>query len=154
MKRTFVFVFIVFLLTFTRVSNALVHIDSVIINPPSPGPLETISVVTDGWSGTNFIGVDYTDFLQIDHSLELDIYCSVGLLTIVDSFHHTELLETFSPGDYDLTVRTFSSLGGNPYEYGDTFVTSFTVIPEPTTFLLLGFGAVMLRRKTQLPHNS
>jgi len=145
MKNGFICVTIVLLMG--QSASASVSISGVSIIPPDPTPSNRITIDVWGMSSYNFAGLDMTQFTAVNHDLKLDIYCAEGSLPIFDNWSHSERVGRFSAGSYELTVRAYSA-DKPSYEYvlNDTYQTSFTVIPEPTTILLLGLGAVMLRR--------
>lgn len=76
------------------------------------------------------------------NSISVDVYADVtckGICpTVVDNLTEIVPLGTFSPGTYDFSVTSY-------HVGGDTVVNgSFTVVPEPSTALLLRFGLVAL----------
>ena len=109
--------------------------------PAFPSDILTVGVAGDLWA-TNHI-VENTNFSQTDNILTLDMYWGIeGFgMPVVLPYTYWEPIGVFSSGDYILNVNSY--FWGN-YDFG---TTSFTVIPEPTTLLLLGLGAVMVRRK-------
>jgi hypothetical protein len=95
-----------------------------------------------------------SDFEQSGMSLQLDFYfyedgMGWGYPIGSPSFL-SEPIGGLNNGLYDLNVRAYVS--PNPIalvmpELSDEYSMSFQVIPEPTMLLLLGAGAVMIRKK-------
>ncbi len=117
-------------------------ITDVSVLPGNPIDIDLISIFVSGEeSGDIYVDSSY---FQIDgSSLSLDIYLESGFLPVVTPWSHSEDIGTLSVGIYGLTVNTF--IDSNPV-YDDTFNTSFEVVPEPTTFLLISAGILCLRR--------
>ncbi len=118
-------------------------ISSVTVFPESPFPSAIVTVRVDGDLWATNVFIEQTNFSQTDNILTLDMYWGfegIGL-PVVLPYTYWEPIGMFANGEYILNVNSF--FWGN-YDFG---TTSFTVIPEPTTLLLLGLGAVMVRRK-------
>ena len=96
-------------------------------------------------SGVENFSINISDsLLTVDNtSIELDIYLQEGMLPVVTQWSHSEELGLLSIGIYDLTVNTINEM--EP-DFDDTYYTSFEVIPEPTTALLLGSAFIILRK--------
>lgn len=140
MKRKIVKVItLTIIMCFSTSVNAT--ITDVSIVPSLPTPLDVISIDISGEESTGDVSVAGTDFRQDGVLLELDIFLDVGVFQVVTPWSHTENIGTLPVGRYDLTVRTLED-GIETY----TYPTSFEVVPEPTTILLLGIGAIVIRR--------
>ena len=146
-SRTKLLTILVVLVVFVAivcVTDSSASITDVNIIPSQPTPLDVISIVTFGVEGSGPVLVTDTDFRQDDTLLELDIYLSIGPFTVVTPWSHQEDIGTLPVGTYDLAVNTIVEL--EPI-YNDTFSTSFEVVPEPTAFLMLGLGGLVLRKR-------
>ena len=120
-------------------------ITDVYIIPEEPLPDEIITIYASGYASSAGPQVDYTEFSATGTSLSLDMFFLWGILPVVTSWSYSEEILPLAPGDYTLTLQSF----GPPYApyYGrleDTYITSFTVVPEPATVVLLGMGGVLL----------
>jgi hypothetical protein len=124
--------------------NSEAVIGYVDIIPGEPTINDEISIFVSG--GEPYGPVDITDsiFNINGKSLGLDLYLDVGFLTVVTPWTHSEEIGFFPAGTYNLTVNTFDE--SRPI-HNDTFETSFTVIPEPTSFILVTLGSIIIRTK-------
>ncbi len=117
-------------------------ITNVDILPEEPTEIDLITIFVSG--GEPYSGVLITDsiFNIEDSLLELDLFLTVGVITVPTSWTYLEDIGTLAIGNYDLTVNTF-------FEFepilNDTFYTTFEVVPEPTTVLFLALGMAMVR---------
>jgi hypothetical protein len=130
---------LVFIVVVTSASvNAT--ITDVSIVPSLPTPLDVISIDISGVESTGPVFITDTDFRQDGTLLELDIFLDVGFAAVVTPWSHTENIGTLSAGLYDLTVRTVEDS-----VVSDTYSTSFEVVPEPATLILLALGSLISR---------
>lgn len=151
---------ITMVLTVVIITSASVEAGSITITDVSRDPL--LPTVFDSITIKTFIDFDLiaypqmvfdtSDFEQSGMSLQLDLHFyedGMGMGTPLV----TPLLEPIgmlTEGFYDLTVRAYVS--PDPISMvlpslSDEYFTSFQVIPEPTTLLLLGFAALGLLKK-------
>ena len=122
------------------------YITDVTIQPEAPTTTDFLSVLVSGEENFNISVSDY--FLTIDETLlELDIHLQEGMMPVVTPWSHTEGVGILPVGTYDLTVNTW--IASSP-TFNDTYYTSFEVVPEPTTLLLISTGILCLRRKKSL----
>jgi len=118
-------------------------ITDVVIQPATPTLNDDISLLIDGVEsgGVAIVGYSFT----IDGaSIELDIDFQETVLTVVTPWSHSENIGLLPIGTYDITVNALFNF--NP-SLNDTYLTSFEVVPEPTTLALLGLGGLFSRRR-------
>ncbi len=116
-------------------------ITDISIQPATPTFNDDISVLVSGVESSSMGIVDSS--LTVDNtSIELDIYLQEGMLPVVTPWTHSENIGMLAIGTYDLMVNTIYAP-----DVSDTFTTSFEVVPEPATLLLLAMGGLMMRRK-------
>jgi len=120
-------------------------ITDVSITPQQPMLEDAITIVTFGVESYGGVEIIDSDFQMEGTSLELDIFINVGLLDELTPWSHSEIIGTLPANSYDLTV-TLDAYYGSHTEI-DTYSTSFTVVPEPATVLLLVMGTVWVRAK-------
>ena len=112
--------------------------------PAFPSDILTVGVDGDLWA-TNHI-IEYTNFSQADNILTLDMYWGyegIGM-PVVLPYSYWESIGMFSSGDYILNVNSY--FWGN-YDFE---TTSFTVIPEPCSFVLFSLGGLVLLRRVSI----
>jgi len=153
---------ITMVLTVAIITSASVEAGSITITDVSPDPL--LPTVFDSITITTFIdfdsiaypqmAFDTSNFEQSGMSLQLDLYFyedGMGMVTPIVS-PLLEPIGMLTEGFYDLTVRAYVSpdpIAMVMPSLSDEYITSFQVIPEPTTLLLLGFGTLgLLKRRT------
>lgn len=153
---------ITIVLTVVITTSASVEAGSITITDVSRDPL--LPTVFDSITIKTFIDFDLiaypqmvfdnSNFEQSGMSLQLDLHFyedGMGMGTPIVS-PLLEPIGMLTEGFYDLTVRAYVS--PDPISLvmpwlSDEYFTSFQVIPEPTTLLLLVFGALgLLKRHT------
>lgn len=146
---------VIVMATSVSVEAGPVTITDVTIDPPLPMESAPITINTF----IHFNSIAYPEmvfansyFDQTDMSLQLDVHFYEdgmgGGTPIVSPL--LEPIGMLTEGLYDLNVRAYVS--PDPISLvmptlSDEYSMSFQVIPEPTMFLLLGAGAVMIRKK-------
>jgi hypothetical protein len=124
------------------VTDSSASITDVNILPSLPTQLDAISIVTFGIEGWGAVFVTDSAFSSEDSSLNLDIYLDVGFAAVITPWSHIENIGTLPIGFYGLTVRTWEESIET-----DIYSTSFEVVPEPVTILLLATGTFGILRK-------
>ncbi len=119
-------------------------ITDVDILPEVPTTFDVITIFTEGLSGSGPVEIGDTNFTMNGTNLELDIEVHAGFLTVMTPWVHSENIGPLPLGIYDLTVNAIYAP-----DVTDTFTTSFEVVPEPTTLLLLLGGIPVLRKRNR-----
>ena len=127
---------------------AWIPIYDVHVEPNVPDDTDSITVVASGQIGYLGIPIVDTDLHIAGTSVQLDIFFlfqGIGL-PVVDSWDHSEAIGTLAEDTYSLTVRTFGLPGPT---FADQYTTSFDVVPEPASavLVLLGFSGLLRRRR-------
>ena len=143
MKKLIIFLSLASAILSFGVNVAQAGIDDVEINPLIPNQFDSIEIITNGVESSS-ISLGETIFTKNGADLQLDIHIDVGFLTVITPWSHTETIGTLSPGIYNLTVNSIRDL--EP-QFNDTFETSFEVVPEPTSLLLLALAGAKLCSK-------
>jgi hypothetical protein len=152
MKQLLLIAVVVMTILCSPKKTAGVWIEDVHTEPNQPTDVDIITIVASGKAGAGPVWIDDSVFRMEDTSLELDIFFTLGFYGMITPWTYSEIIGTLPANDYDLTVRgyNYDELAGN-YFLSDTYLTGFTVVPEPATLLLLTMGAVWIRagkRKT------
>lgn len=135
-------VFVVILMMGTDSVKAT--ITDVSILPEEPTIIDPLTIAVSGVEDAGPISITGSNFLMEDSSLELDIFISMDFFFETTPWSHSEIIGTLPADYYNLTVNAHYS---GPYTGTDTYLTSFTVVPEPATALLLAIGMVQIRLK-------
>ncbi len=143
-KKIILLVIIMILSISVFVLSAQASITNVSIQPVSPIFNDDISLVISGMESSGAVLINDSVFVVNDFALELTLDMFVGGYTVMSQWSHTEDIGKLSIGTYDLTVNMSVDL--NP-SLNDTFTTSFEVVPEPSSLLLLSLGGVLLRTR-------
>ena len=140
--RTKILISVIVLLIGIFVLPAQASITSVAVQPEIPTINDDISLLISGVESGSMEIVD-TSLIINEMLLELDIYIRYGMLPVVTPWSHSENIGMLPIGTYDLTVSMF--VESRP-DLDDTFTTSFEVVPEPGTMILLGLGGLLIRK--------
>ena len=130
-------------------------VDGINIEPDGPTYIDLIEITTHGWIGyALYIDFLYSDSYISEISIDLDFYFydsnPDGIkLPVACEWDSAVNIGTLSAGIYDVSSRAWviEDLICPEPRLADTYSTSLTVVPEPATLLLFGFGTVILRRK-------
>lgn len=142
MKTKIITIIAAAVLVFVYITNsAKAVITDVEITPEEPTMEDIITIVTFGIEGIGPVEVTDSVFNITDKEIVLDISLDVGFLQVLTPWSHSEDIGTLPVGTYDLTVRTIVYS-----DVIDSYFTTFQVVPEPGTALLLCFGMACVRQ--------
>jgi len=145
MKRKIVIVLTLTIIIYFSTSAVATTAWIVTVDMSPQEPLETDIITFDiaGQASSWPSEVGYDEFTQNGMSLQLDLYVDMGSLTMISDWTYEKQIGTLSAGTYSLEVRAFDNYDNTlQYTYPDPVY--FTVVPEPTTVVLLGIGGVLL----------
>ncbi len=148
MKIKIFIIFAVLLIFVCQASATSVWISNVDVIPSQPFDTDLVTFSVSGMAANWSSNVEYEQFLQDGTSLQLDLYVNMGIVPTISSWTHSTEIQPLVPATYNLEVRALD------YRFGtlqDTRTIDFTVVPEPGTLAILGFGLpffrAFLRRK-------
>lgn len=143
MKRLIVKVIaLTIMMCFSTSAATTVWIDSVNVIPEQPLEIDLITFDIAGRASSWPSEVEYDQFTQDGTLLQLDLYVDMGFGTMISNWTHSKPISPLSAETYTLKVQAFD------YQLGtlqDTYTVDFTVVPEPTTFVLFGLGLLIVR---------
>jgi hypothetical protein len=133
-------------MVFQGVAMAIIWIDSVNVVPAQPLEIDVITFnISGGASGTPS-QVEYSQLLQNETSLQLDLYVNVGVFQALSPWTYSKQISPLPPEVYNLQVRAFDNYYGT---LQDTYTMDFTVVPEPATLAIFGFALPIFRYFTR-----
>ena len=134
MRRKILFTLIV-MFAFNGIT--LANIVDVQISPVIPKISDEITINIFGREGSGPVSIDGSYFERQGTILQLDIFLNVGFFAVMTPWSHSQNIGTLPAGTYNLTVKTYELPN-----LTNTYSTSFEVVPEPSTILLLALGAL------------
>lgn len=119
-----------------------IRIDSVDVIPNQPLNTDLITFNISGQTGYIGSHVEYDQFLQDGTDLQLDLYFDIPMLPVVANWTYSKQIQPLGANNYTLEVRAFNYYNGL---LQDTYITDFSVVPEPATFVFLAIGLPVVR---------
>ena len=124
-------------------------ITDVYIMPEVPAVEDVITIFASGQASSRPVWITDSNLYLEGTSLELDIFFELGPFQMITPWSYSEEIGMLPAKTYELTVRTFEV----PYPDSgptDTYTTTFTVVPEPTSILLLSMGIVGVQARCRI----
>ena len=119
-------------------------IGDVTIQPSAPTEADNISFDIVGAEASGDVNISEVIYNLDNNHVTLDLSMELGPFFAITPWSYTYDIGTLPAGIYDVTVNTI--VVNNP-STNSTFDTSFEVVPEPTTLLLVSAGLCFLRKK-------
>ena len=142
-KRIGIPIFLAVLFIFVcQVLAGAIRIDSDEVIPNQPLNTDLITFNISGVTGYIGSHVEYSQFLQNETALQLDLYFEIPMSPVVGNWTYPLQISSLEANNYTLEVRAFRYDSGT---LQDTYTTEFTVTPEPGTFVLLAIGLPIIR---------
>ena len=132
-------------ITDVEISANFASIIDVIVIPSQPLDVDFITLDISGSASSGNSHIVSSLFQQEENQLTLDLTIDMGISPVISYWSHSEQIGPLVPDTYSATVRLFYPYALPGGELQDTYVTEFTVTPEPGTLLLFGLGGLLLR---------
>jgi hypothetical protein len=160
---------IVFSLLCAASASAQVTLETISISPPAPTTADNIMATADGIVNVSDNPAFLTLWKRDANNILVDVlhdYVPAGAPPFMLPYAEQAVIGSLPTGTYNLTARLFSSFRDFPPPTYDqpwnfppsdirlksTLSTTFTVVPEPSTFVLAIAGALLLfRRRDSFP---
>ena len=123
------------------------EITDVVISPEAPTDLDPITITTFGVETSGPVFINDSVFQIEETVLSLNLFITVGHLTIITPWSYSDDVGFLSSGTYNLTVSTFDEFDPT---FNDTFSTTFKVVPEPASLLIMAVGMVTIQRRKRI----
>ena len=123
------------------------RITDVVISPEVPTDLDPITISTFGVETSGSVFINDSVFQIEDTILSLDLFITVGHLTVITPWSYLDDIGFLPSGTYNLTVSTFDEFDPT---FNDTFSTTFKVVPEPASLLIMAVGMVTIQRRKRI----
>ena len=140
-----VILLLIIAISFICTASVQAAIFDVSVLPENPTDIDLISIFVSGGEASGPVLITDAVFDLDSFDITLDLTLEVGLLTIATPWDYTYDIGLLPEGIYGLTVNTL--VPAMPSR-NDTFITSFEVVPEPASIMLLGLGGLLLRRRS------
>jgi hypothetical protein len=140
------------LITDVEISGNFASISDVIVIPSQPLDVDVITLDVSGSASSGNSHIVSSLFQQDENHLTLDLTIDMGVLPVISYWSHSEQIGTLVPDTYTATVRLFYPYALPGEELQDTYITEFTVIPEPGTLAIFSFGLPLLRAFSKRKH--
>jgi len=146
-KVLFLIFFIIVLLCARKASATFATIDNVVVIPSQPSDIDVITLDISGTASRSGSWIESSLFQQEENQLTLDLTIDMGPFMTISYWSYSETIGTLVPGTYTTTVNLFYPYDPTGQELQDTYVTDFTVTPEPGTLVIFGLGSLTILHK-------
>jgi len=146
-KARFLISLIIVLLLVCQASANFASIEDVVVIPSQPLDIDVITLDISGSASSGGSHIVSSLFQQEENQLALDLTIDMGINPVISYWSHSEQIGTLVPGTYSTTVRLFFPYAPPGEELQDTYVTEFTVAPEPGTLAIFTLGILTIFHK-------
>lgn len=149
MRKAHIFSFGVFC-AITVSLNAGLYIEDIIVQPSAPTPLDTISIEVQILCDTTGYSLAYTEQQLNGTDIDLSLYIQQPppdaiIPPVITDISHIFTFNNLPVGLYSVNALAYDF--PSTFDLLDTSGTTFTVVPEPTTLVLLTVGSIAILRK-------